>query len=318
MNIKTNKPMYNVIVDFTNYANGVYVPPSRRVEKLREVKRDLDKNYPLYDWLVTDENVTLEGPLSAPSVELEALMAQLQAPDPLYNHQQLMLDNMRASGNTIIETSRQTGSTHTVIEYIKGLVETRREFLIRYISPNARNTSDVSKTVCTEFGIRGGANKHEILYNGNIIRFHSTIPHCSEIRGYSHDGIVDIYDNTPMSTGWVQGMLECRSVSALAASRGSFGHKTVMVRTGQPNTLYRKAILTGNLDGLSFPNRLKMDHTEIALLNEDQENSPLILKDQFDLRKYEKLHDQIGSAAFAREYRLNLDLTGESEPPYVY
>jgi len=96
---KVGKNLYHVKVDFS--ASWEKTPITKKEKYLDSLRRSLKHNFPEYSWIVTDDRISIESisPTDAP---------ELYEVDELYNHQQLMLDNMKSDGNTIIETSRRS------------------------------------------------------------------------------------------------------------------------------------------------------------------------------------------------------------------
>jgi len=305
---KLGKDLYHVKVDFSD--RWEKIPITKKEKYLDRLRLSLKHNFPEYSWIVTDERINIESisPIDAP---------ELYEVDELYNHQKLMLDNMKSDGNTIIETSRQSGSTHVLLEYIKHILENNEGYLIRYTGSPRRadvlhmlheklNPTLVSQTNSTLTFFTTGT------YKPNKVHVLSPDTHHmdhSDIRGCSYNGVIDVYDNNRIidSQFWER-LKKSNDVLCHFACNGNF--KFILTRTGQPDPTYRKILLTGRLNDLYFANRLKLDYTEIALLNKDQENPPDALPNMFRNQKYSELKYQIGEKCFNREHRLHLDLDG--------
>lgn len=239
-----------------------------------------------------------------------------------------MLDNMKDDGNTIIETSRRSGSTHVLLEYIKYILNNNEGYLIRYMGSPRRtdalhmlreklNPALVSQTSSTLTFSKTGTDKP------NKIHVLSPSIHDvdhRDIRGHSYNGIVDIYDNNRItgSQFW-QRLRSSYDICPFATYDGNLNFKSVLIRTGQPHPTYRKILLTGKFGDIYFKNRLKLDYGEIALLNEGQGNYSLnALPYIFDYQHYSRLKARFGEECFNREHRLHLDLYENiTEPPYV-
>lgn len=236
-----------------------------------------------------------------------------------------MLDNMKDDGNTIIETSRKSGSTHVLLEYIKYILNNNEGYLIRYMGSPRRtdalhmlreklNPALVSQTSSTLTFSKTGTDKP------NKIHVLSPSIHDvdhRDIRGHSYNGIVDIYDNNRItgSQFWER-LRKSYDICPFATYDGNF--KSVLIRTGQPHPTYRKILLTGKFGDIYFKNRLKLDYGEIALLNGEQENLIYALPNMFNSQKYSKLKARFGEECFNREHRLHLELDeNATEPPYV-
>jgi len=123
-----------------------------------------------------------------------------------------------------------------------------------------------------------------------------------------YNGVIDIYDNVRIDNKFFTKL----SDKPIVESSCDGNHKIICMRTGTPDSLYRKALLTGELGNIKFKNKLKLDYTELDLLN-DRESDILKLSDN---RKYEHLKSTLGEENFEQEYGLKLEFSNIS--PYYY
>lgn len=300
--MNTTKPLYHVAVDFSNDKTH----PTKKVDYLKQLQSYFKTEFPEFSWIITDERISITN------------IGVLSTMPELTSHQQLMLDNMNAPGNTIIETSRQSGSSHTVLHYIESLLNDKENYLIRLIGRNSCASRDMCDTLCEFMGLGKSGTKfpRQMVVGTNTIQFLGNTPHISDLKGYSYKGVVDIYDNHRVdSDNW--GQLICENYGVAQAMTYN-NNKIVMVRTGSPDRDYRRAVLTGKLGNVVFPNRLKMDHAEMALLNEeDCENLPECFSSMFDVDFPRTMLSRLGPIQFSREYRMHLHLMDRDKPPYV-